>query len=99
MQTHKEWLAPCGLYCGVCGILMATRDNNEKFKERLAGVYNLKPEEIYCEGCLSEKPFVYCRVCAIKFLHPGKRFGRLPPFLGFSLSGHRQLPHAPWARR
>jgi len=32
MEIHKEWLAPCGLYCGVCGILMATRDNNEKFK-------------------------------------------------------------------
>jgi len=33
MEIHGEWLAPCGLYCGVCGILMATRDNNEKFKE------------------------------------------------------------------
>jgi hypothetical protein len=41
---------------------MATRDN----RERLAGVYNLKPEEITCEGCLSEKTFVYCRVGAIK---------------------------------
>ncbi len=59
-------MAPCGLYCGVCGILMATRDNNEKFKERLAGVYHLKPEEIFCEGCLSEKPFIFCQSCAIK---------------------------------
>jgi hypothetical protein len=66
VEIHKEWLAPCGLYCGVCGILMATRDNNEKFKERLAGVYHLKPEEICCEGCLSEKPFIFCQTCTIK---------------------------------
>jgi hypothetical protein len=66
MGTPKEWLAPCGLYCGVCGILMATRDENPKFRERLAGVYNLQPEEISCAGCLSKNPFVYCRVCAIK---------------------------------
>jgi hypothetical protein len=66
MEIKKELLAPCGLYCGVCGILLATREGNEKFKEKLAGVYNLPPEQITCEGCLSEKPFAYCQVCNIK---------------------------------
>jgi len=29
---NAELLAPCGLYCGVCGIYMASRDNNQKLK-------------------------------------------------------------------
>ena len=66
MEPGKELLAPCGLYCGVCGILIAHRDGNEKFKERLGTVYGVKPEDLVCEGCLSETVFGYCRVCPIK---------------------------------
>lgn len=68
MEIQREWLGPCGLYCGVCGILIADRDGNDKFKAKLAGVYGLTPEQIRCEGCLAEpdKVFVYCRVCPIK---------------------------------
>lgn len=74
MDINPNLLAPCGLYCGVCAILYATREDNQKFKERLVGVYkgklagseNLMAEDIQCEGCLSEKPFRYCRVCNIK---------------------------------
>jgi len=65
-EVSPELIAPCGLYCGVCGIYIATRDGNDKFKERLTQVYNLPVEEIECRGCLAEKPFIYCRVCAIK---------------------------------
>ena len=68
MEYAREHLPPCGLYCGVCAIMYATRDDNEKFRERLAPVYGLKPEEVYCEGCLAEgeEVFAYCRVCPIK---------------------------------
>lgn len=66
MEIRNELLAPCGLYCGVCAIMMAHRDNNQKFKERLAPVYGVSPEEISCEGCQSDLPFKYCRVCSIK---------------------------------
>jgi len=68
MVVNPDWLAPCGLYCGVCGIMYATRDGNAKFAERLATVYNLPPEEIHCAGCLAEGDavFAYCRVCPIK---------------------------------
>jgi hypothetical protein len=62
----KEFAAPCGLYCGVCGIYIAHRDGNLKFKELLAPVYNLGVDDIKCEGCLSDEPFAYCRTCAIK---------------------------------
>lgn len=66
MPVNKELVSPCGLYCGVCGILMAHRENNQKFKERLSTVYGVTPEEIRCEGCLSENTFKSCRVCPIK---------------------------------
>ncbi len=66
MNIRKEWLAPCGLYCGVCGVLIAHRDNNQEFKERLSTVHGTQPEDIQCNGCLSDTPFLYCRVCPIK---------------------------------
>jgi len=27
--TNRELMAPCGLYCGTCGVYIATRDDNE----------------------------------------------------------------------
>jgi len=68
MEVNENLVPPCGLYCGVCGIMYATRDDNQKFRDKLAGVYSLPPEEIHCEGCLSEGDavFAYCRVCPIK---------------------------------
>jgi hypothetical protein len=67
VAVDERLLAPCGLYCGVCAILIADRDNNQKFKERLVTVYGLQsPEDIHCEGCLSDDRFAYCRVCPIR---------------------------------
>ena len=40
-MRREDLLAPCGLYCGVCGILTAHRDNNQKFKEKLAPIYGV----------------------------------------------------------
>ncbi len=74
MQIDSNLLAPCGLYCGVCAVFYATKDNNQKFRERLLGVFkgklpnseNLTAEDILCEGCLSEQPFLYCEKCLIR---------------------------------
>ena len=66
MNIKKELLAPCGLYCGVCGVLIASRDNNEKFRQRLSTVYECAPEEIACKGCRSGERFKYCQTCAIR---------------------------------
>ena len=66
MAVNKELAAPCGLYCGVCGIYVATRDNNQKFKERLAPIYGAKPEDLICDGCLSQRVWLYCQSCHIK---------------------------------
>jgi len=69
-----ELLAPCGLYCGLCGVYVAGRDNNQKLKEKLAGAYGVAPEQVDCEGCLSDKKFVYCQVCNIRTCVMGKKY-------------------------
>ena len=69
-EIKKELLAPCGLYCGVCSIYIAHRDNNIKFKERLLPVYKMfvkNINDIACTGCLSDGVvFPVCQKCAIK---------------------------------
>ena len=80
MKDNPALVAPCGLYCGVCAIYMAGRDNNLKFKERLVDVYKgnvpgkgkldgsetLSVDDIKCSGCLSDEVFIYCKQCEIK---------------------------------
>jgi len=80
IPVNPDFIAPCGLYCGVCAILMAHRDNNQKFKERLLSLYQggvpgkgtlpegekLSIKDIKCRGCLSGEPFIFCRQCKIK---------------------------------
>jgi len=63
---NNELLAPCGMYCGVCGVYMASRDNNQKLKEKFAKAYDVTPEQIACKGCLSNEKFVYCQECGIR---------------------------------
>ena len=80
MAVNPELVSPCGLYCGVCAIYIAHRDNNQKFKQRLAELYKggvsgkgalpnceaLTAADIRCRGCMSEEPFLHCRQCEIK---------------------------------
>jgi len=48
MEPIPTGSPPAACYCGVCGIMYATRDDNPKFAEKLATVYNLPVEEIHC---------------------------------------------------
>ena len=66
MTVDGALLAPCGLYCGVCGIRVAHAENDLALKEKLGRAYGFSPEQIACEGCLSEKRFAYCEACAIR---------------------------------
>jgi hypothetical protein len=36
---NKDLMAPCGLYCGACGVYLATRDKNEKFRQVMGNLY------------------------------------------------------------
>ena len=71
---NKDLMAPCGLYCGVCAVYIATRDKNDKFKKIIGNLYGTKPEETECLGCMQPEPpkniYVACNLCKIR----GKRF-------------------------
>ena len=70
VEIKKELLAPCGLYCGVCSIYIADRDNNLKFKEKLVNLYKAfvkTTDEIACSGCMSDGTiFSFCQRCPIR---------------------------------
>lgn len=80
MAANPDFLSPCGLYCGVCAIYIATRDDNIKLKERLVRLYSggtpgkgvlpngerLTAADIHCGGCLSDDLFMHCRQCEIR---------------------------------
>ncbi len=80
MKPNPDFISPCGLYCGVCAIHIAHRDNNEKFKNSLVGLYkggvsgkgtlpnseDLSTKDIHCQGCLSQDLFMHCTQCEIR---------------------------------
>ena len=80
MKINPDFAAPCGLYCGVCAIHVAHRDNNQKLKEKLVSLYqggttgkgllpnseNLTADDIKCQGCLSDDTFMHCKQCEIR---------------------------------
>lgn len=75
---NKNLMAPCGLYCGVCGVYIATRDNNNKFKAIMGHLYGTELEETECMGCMQPdgggKLFAFCRICSIRDCVKSKGF-------------------------
>ena len=65
-MIKQELVAPCGLYCGVCGIYQATLTGDQQLKEKFAKVYNETPDKINCKGCLSDTVYWYCSACPVK---------------------------------
>ncbi len=80
MIPNPDFISPCGLYCGVCAIHIAHRDNNQKLKEKLVTLYKggtqgkgtlpnsdqLSTDYIRCSGCRSNDLFMHCRQCEIR---------------------------------
>lgn len=69
MSVDKNLLSPCGLYCGVCAVYIAHKEDNSKFKEKLSPIYLAKPEDLHCTGCMSrdeDQIFFFCKMCNIK---------------------------------
>ncbi len=75
---NRDLMAPCGLYCGTCGVYIATRDDNEKFKTVMGKLYGTKPEETTCKGCMQPEPpenlYCYCKMCKIRDCVKSKGF-------------------------
>ena len=65
----------CGLICTDCPAYKANQNDDINLREKTAKywskIYNaeIKPEDIFCEGCLSDKSknlFSHCSVCEIR---------------------------------
>ncbi len=67
---NKNLMAPCGLYCGTCGVYIATRDGKKKFQETLGRLYGTEPGETACRGCMQAEPagllYSYCKSCTMR---------------------------------
>ena len=70
----SEMIAYCGLVCSNCPTFLATQNDDDAAREKTAAYYsekfgfNLKPEDINCDGCPSEggKLIGYCHSCGIR---------------------------------
>jgi hypothetical protein len=61
-ESDRKVAAVCGLYCGACSWLIATREDPERLK-RLAAQFQYSEEECRCYGCRSGKRLPYCEKC------------------------------------
>jgi len=63
---NKELIAACGLYCGSCGIYIATQENDSTKILQYAMVLNQSYEETVCDGCGTERKSLHCsKLCTI----------------------------------
>jgi hypothetical protein len=69
----SEMIAYCGLDCGKCNALKATKAKNIERKSEMAKQWSeglnveFKPEDIDCNGCMSETISGWCRkICKIR---------------------------------
>ena len=70
----SKMIACCGLICSDCPTFIATQNNDDVARQKTADLYaekfglNLKPEDINCDGCMSEegKLIGYCLTCEIR---------------------------------
>jgi len=60
IEFNKNLIAACGLFCGSCGIYLASKENDTERLLHYAIVLNQSLEETYCEGCGSEKKSAHC---------------------------------------
>jgi len=75
---NKDLMAPCGLYCGTCGVYIAMRDGNDKFRNIMGSVYGTTPEQTECCGCMQADPadklYEFCKACDIRDCVKSKAF-------------------------
>jgi hypothetical protein len=48
---QRNLISACGLYCGSCGIYLATQENDEEKLLQYALVLNQPFDETMCDGC------------------------------------------------
>lgn len=54
-RNNKNLVAVCGLYCGACGIYLATQENDTEKILQYAVVLNQSFDETLCDGCRANR--------------------------------------------
>jgi hypothetical protein len=73
----KKYIALCGLDCSTCPAYIATKTKDNDLREKTAREWNerynedgrdpIKPEDINCEGCISNGVvYLHCKECAVR---------------------------------
>jgi hypothetical protein len=70
----EKMIAFCGLICSECPAFLATRNDDDAQRKKTAEMWSvqygmgLKPEDINCDGCLSNtgRLINHCNVCEIR---------------------------------
>jgi hypothetical protein len=70
----EKMIAFCGITCTDCDALIATQENNDAKRRKIAADWSkdfgheIKPEEINCDGCLNTegRHINYCGICEIR---------------------------------
>lgn len=70
----SEMVSICGLLCNECPAFIATRNNSNEERAKVAELWsqqynkNIKPEDINCEGCIPDgrRLFSHSKVCKIR---------------------------------
>ncbi len=67
-------IASCGLNCSECAAYKATQaDDTEKLAElatKWGGDKGLKMEDMYCDGCTSDRVYANCHDCTVRNCAP-----------------------------
>ena len=83
------------MYCSVCSILAAIKNNDQALKEGLASFFDTSPENMVCEGCMSEKPFQFARTCSVRACAQEKRLEGCHQCSDFPCNNIRNFPLEP----
>jgi hypothetical protein len=60
-------VAYCCLECDKCDVYIATENNDEELRAKVAKEWKMKAEELYCDGCKSDRTPFNCEAkkCAV----------------------------------
>jgi hypothetical protein len=60
--VNKNLVSVCGMYCGACGICLATKENDTDKILQYAVVLNQSFEETFCDGCRAGRKSAHCSI-------------------------------------
>ncbi|MBK6967088.1 MAG: DUF3795 domain-containing protein [Bacteroidales bacterium] len=65
-SSNKDLVSACGLYCGACGLYLATQENDTEKLLQYAIVLNQSLGETFCDGCGAGRNSAHCtKICPL----------------------------------